>query len=103
TTEQVEDAIFRMDLLKKWYARRKLETSCISRQDRGGSRAVKLFEWMVGENFHSICKQRLDEQVAELSEIAFPGHRGEKVQVRNSRRVTTRRGRAAKPRPSTTK
>jgi hypothetical protein len=61
----------------------------LSRKDQAGSRVRRLFVQIVSHQLHERCGKWFDEQVAPLTEIAFP--RGKELDVEDVRKARTRR------------
>jgi hypothetical protein len=69
----------------------------ISRKDQRGSRARKLFARQLGRIFYELCGQWHDQEVAVLTEVAFPGKKLDVVDIQAMRRPTTKRERLNTP------
>jgi hypothetical protein len=68
----------------------------VSRQDQDGSRARKLFMRIASDFFFSHLNRPLDEVVATLTEVAFPGKQIDVEDVIAARKPTTKSGRTRK-------
>jgi hypothetical protein len=68
----------------------------VSRKDQNGSRERVMFMRDTTELFIRICGRPLDDVVAALTDIAFPGHETTLDQVRSARRPSTSKGRRAR-------
>jgi hypothetical protein len=60
----------------------------VSRKDQKGSRVRKIFAQQVSDFLHKHCGVWLDEEVATLTEIAFPGRELHADDIRANRRPT---------------
>ena len=63
------------------------------RSDRNGSRRRTLFMQSISDTVHKLTNLRLDDEVAALTEIAFPGKELSGDAVRSATRPSTRSGR----------
>jgi hypothetical protein len=69
------------------------------RSDRDGSRQRVLFMRILSDSLHDAAGRWFDSEVADLTDIAFPGIETTADAVRSARRPSTRKGRRKTARP----